>query len=74
MLNDRGEGQIMVASSSGSKTQPVEKWSKVELKSRGLGDTIAKMTHALGIKQCGGCKKRQSKLNKIFPYKDIKVK
>ena len=38
-------------------------------KSRGLGDTIAKMTSKLGIKPCGGCKKRQEKLNKIVPYK-----
>jgi hypothetical protein len=49
--------------------------------SRGLGDTIAKFTHATGIhslaqigakamgkKDCG-CKKRQQALNKAFPYK-----
>lgn len=36
--------------------------------SKGLGDTIAKATKAVGIKPCGGCKKRQEKLNKIFPY------
>lgn len=38
-------------------------------KSKGLGDTIKKMTDAVGIKQCGACKKRQEKLNKMFPYK-----
>lgn len=38
-------------------------------KSRGLGDTIAKATKAVGIKPCGGCKKRQAKLNKLVPYK-----
>jgi hypothetical protein len=42
-------------------------------KSAGLGDTIAKVTKATGLdklapKGCG-CKKRQDKLNKIFPYK-----
>jgi len=37
--------------------------------SEGLGDSIAKMTSALGIKPCGACKKRQEKLNQIFPYK-----
>lgn len=37
--------------------------------SRGIGDTIAKITTALGIKPCGGCKERQAKLNKILPYK-----
>lgn len=35
----------------------------------GLGDTIKQVTNALGIKQCGGCKRRQEKLNKLFPYK-----
>ena len=37
--------------------------------SRGLGDTIEKMTGKLGIKSCGGCKRRRDKLNKIIPYK-----
>jgi hypothetical protein len=44
-----------------SKQQAVE--------SRGLGDTIAKATRAIGIKPCGGCKKRQEWLNKKVPYK-----
>ena len=47
--------------------------------SKGLGDTIEKITVATGIKQvvdtvskktkkeCG-CKKRKEKLNKMFPY------
>lgn len=38
-------------------------------KSKGLGDTIAKITSAVGIKPCGGCKKRQEALNQAFPYK-----
>lgn len=38
-------------------------------KSRGLGDTIAKMTSAVGIRPCGGCKKRQAKLNELVPYR-----
>jgi hypothetical protein len=36
--------------------------------SRGLGDTIAKVTRALGIKECGGCKKRKEALNRLVPY------
>ena len=49
-------------------------------KSTGLGDTIAKFTKATGIdklvksvagEDCG-CKERQSKLNRIFPYKGRK--
>tara|TARA_R100000808_G_C2154779_1_gene166144 strand:+ start:9878 stop:10033 length:156 start_codon:yes stop_codon:yes gene_type:complete len=39
-------------------------------KPRGLGDTIKNVTERVGIRQCGGCKKRQEKLNKLFPYKD----
>ncbi len=30
-----------------------------------LGDRIAKLTRRLGIKPCGGCKKRQKWLNRI---------
>ena len=48
-------------------------------KSKGLGDTVAKITKATGIKKvvdtvaktvnkdCG-CAKRQSTLNRLFPY------
>jgi len=51
--------------------------------SRGLGDTIAKITSATGIKKvvdtiaeatggdCG-CSARQEKLNEIFPYESKK--
>lgn len=38
---------------------------------RGLGDVVAKVASALGIKQkpgCG-CKRRQEKLNKLVPFK-----
>ena len=38
-------------------------------KSTGFGDTVAKVTKALGVKPCGRCQKRQQKLNEIFPYK-----
>jgi cell wall-associated NlpC family hydrolase len=36
---------------------------------RGLGDTIARATQALGIKPCGGCKERQAWLNRKLPYR-----
>ena len=52
--------------------------------SKGLGDTIAKITHfvgldklaerianALGYEDCG-CTRRKTTLNKLFPYKKIK--
>lgn len=39
------------------------------LRSEGLGDTIAKITTAIGIKPCGGgCEERQAKLNALVPY------
>ncbi len=47
--------------------QPPDDWN-VSMSSRGLGDVIAKVTHKLGIKQCGGCKKRQKTLNKWMPF------
>jgi hypothetical protein len=34
--------------------------------SRGLGDVIAKVTNAVGLKSCGGCKSRQKQLNKVL--------
>ena len=45
------------------------------MKSKGLGDSIEKLTDATGIKRlvksvvknCG-CNRRKEKLNKIFPY------
>jgi len=42
--------------------------SSAKFISRGLGDTIAKVTKAVGIKPCAGCKKRQTKLNELVPY------
>ncbi len=46
------------------------------MKSKGLGDTIEKITTAIGIKSlvekvnkdCG-CSKRKKKLNELLPYK-----
>lgn len=45
----------------------IDAWTP-EQASRGLGDTVAKITTKLGIKPCGGCKKRQKVLNKLIPY------
>ena len=47
------------------------------MKSKGLGDTVEKITKATGVKSlferlhgdCG-CDKRKEKLNKIFLYKN----
>ena len=49
--------------------------------SKGLGDTVAKITHATGLdivadkvakamgKEDCGCNRRREKLNELFPYK-----
>jgi len=55
------------------------KSTPVKLKSRGLGDTIEKVTTATGIKKAVdtvskatgkpcGCKGRRDTLNRMFPY------
>jgi hypothetical protein len=55
------------------------KW-KWNSPSKGLGDTIEKITTATGVKKlvhkvagsgCG-CNKRKQTLNKVFPYKNKK--
>jgi len=37
---------------------------------RGLGDVIARATTAVGIRPCGGCKKRQEALNRLVPFNE----
>lgn len=46
--------------------------NKPRRNSRGLGDTIHKATHALGLDKlgCGGCKDRMTTFNELVPYKD----
>jgi len=54
----------------------IDKRTKEYRRSKGLGDTIEKITKATGIKavvdslfdDCS-CEKRKEKLNKMFPYK-----
>jgi hypothetical protein len=41
---------------------------ETELPSTGLGDTVAKITKFFGIEPCDGCKSRQARYNKLFPY------
>lgn len=55
--------------------------NKTNKESEGLGDTIAKITHALKIdelatsiaelagKEDCGCNRRREQLNELFPYK-----
>lgn len=41
--------------------------------SKGLGDSIAKLTKAVGIKPCKSCEKRKNILNNLFPFKTVNV-
>ena len=38
-------------------------------KPTGLGDTIARVTSAIGVKPCPGCIKRQAFVNWMVPYR-----
>ena len=39
--------------------------------SKGIGDSIAKLTKAVGIKPCKSCEKRKNILNRLFPFKRV---
>ncbi len=41
----------------------------MERESKGLGDTVARLTHAVGIRPCDGCEKRRAWLNEVVPYR-----
>lgn len=45
-------------------------FNPIQQSSRGLGDTVAKITSKLGIKKTEdcGCDKRQAVLNRLVPY------
>ena len=46
-----------------------ENWLNDFEKSKGLGDSIEKITEFFGVKSCDACKLRRDFLNKIFTYK-----
>ena len=43
-------------------------WQKILKDDKGAGDTVSRITKKLGIKECGGCKKRKAKLNEWVKY------
>lgn len=53
-LSDDGTGRVL----SFERAEPM----------RGLGDVVAAVTTAVGIKPCGGCKQRQAFLNRVVPF------
>ena len=48
-------------------TVEVLEFTKVKPVKPGLGDVVAGATKSVGIKPCGGCKKRQAALNNATP-------
>lgn len=52
---------LEVTSSGGLRVVKCGRAKKV----RGLGDAVAAVTNAAGIKPCGGCKQRQEALNLV---------
>lgn len=74
-------GRVVVGLQIGGEINALEAYNAItsnttivridrEEQSKGFGDTIAKLTSAIGIKPCGGCKERQAKLNEWFPYEE----
>jgi hypothetical protein len=42
-------------------------------KSKGLGDTVKKLTDKIGIKPCTKCEKRRRYLNRILAYQQSEM-
>jgi hypothetical protein len=61
VIDTKPDGTVEVLSFTPPELQPTPM--------RGLGDAIARATSAVGIKPCGGCKKRQEVLNDLVPFK-----
>ena len=62
------------------RTKAYKDWKKnYDAKSKGVGDTVEKITKATGIKKAVkwlvgedcGCDERQKKLNNLIPYKKV---
>ena len=60
---------MSVPSPQQAAPKPAEPAAPASEPMRGLGDAVAKVTKTLGIKECGGCKKRREALNKLVPFK-----
>jgi hypothetical protein len=51
-----------------SAVKGIRRHCGLEKAARGLGDWVAKLTGFFGINPCGGCEKRQEKLNRLVPF------
>lgn len=63
----RNDGLILICSACHNDRPEVIRDPRKQ--SRGLGDTIYKITTALHIPHCGGCEQRRQALNALVPYK-----
>lgn len=72
--------QWLASSDGGDHPKPIDLGWNTSKPSRGLGDTVAKITHATGLDKIAkaytrrtgrdcGCNRRQAKLNRLMPYK-----
>ena len=43
-------------------------WKDLLKEDKGLGDTVSRITKRMGIRECGGCKRRKAYLNKLLKY------
>lgn len=55
-----------------NRLTPEERRAILRKPSKGLGDSVEKVTASLGIKACEACIRRKAKLNKLVPYDDDK--
>lgn len=77
LLRDSGDHQLAddLSSAETSVTEvgdfdnTIEPARPHKTRLRGIGDVIAVVVKAVGVKPCSGCKKRQSLANKIIPFK-----
>jgi hypothetical protein len=68
--NDQDYYNDAIGAADHEQVEPDEQppgWNE-SMPARGLGDTIAKVTHWFGIEQCPACELRQAWINKAIPY------
>jgi len=51
-----------------SESKIITRAEREARKMRGLGDVVAAVTKAVGIKPCAPCKGRQATLNRLVPF------
>lgn len=66
----RTASAVNLGNPGGTLAQQIELADRLidQMPARGLGDIVAKVTAAVGIKPCRGCKGRQKALNDLIPF------